>query len=57
LIASGIVNLMASGKRKCEGRSKQPSGCSLYAIDLGPDPEGSGAGGSVLVGRDMIGAV
>ena len=43
------------GREKVEaGRSKRPSSGHGSAGDRGPDVEGLGAGGSVLVGGDVI---
>ena len=47
---------MVAGERKSGGESKRRSGGHGSAGDRGPDVEGSGAGGSVLVGGDVIAA-
>jgi hypothetical protein len=56
-LSYGHRQLDGCGREKVEaGRSKRRSGGHGSAGDRGPDVEGSGAGGSVLVGGDVIAA-
>ena len=50
----GTVNLMVAGERNGGEVEAAGSGGHGSADDRGPDVEGSGAAGSVLVGGDVI---